>query len=168
MTGQAAGVLLTMKLALVNAKASCAPLAGYAVYAWHCDKDGGYSLYTVANQNYLRGVQETDANGVATFTTIFPGAYLGRWPHVHFEIFPSLASASASGNKIATSQLAFPDDACRAVYASSGYEQSAMNHPQTTLASDGVFRDGATAQLAMMSGDVTSGFVAALTIGISA
>lgn len=62
MSGTAAGVPVTLKLAVVNANASCADLAGYAVYVWHCDRDGEYSLYGATNQNYLRGVQETDVN----------------------------------------------------------------------------------------------------------
>ena len=89
-TGVAAGVPLTIKLQLVNANASCASLAGYAIYLWHCDRDGLYSLYSsgVTAQNYLRGVQETDSSGSLSFTTIFPGCYAGRMPHVHFEVYP--------------------------------------------------------------------------------
>ena len=70
----------------------CAPLAGAAVYLWHCDREGRYSMYSegVADENYLRGVQETDADGTVTFTSIFPAAYSGRWPHIHFEVYPSL------------------------------------------------------------------------------
>lgn len=80
LSGTAAGIPLTVKLTLVGSTVSCEPLVGYALYLWHCDRDGSYSLYTIANQNYLRGVQETDANGQVTFTTIFPGCYSGRWP----------------------------------------------------------------------------------------
>ena len=56
---------------------------------WHCDRLGRYSLYGagVTNQNYLRGTQEADASGNVTFTSIFPGCYSGRWPHIHFEVY---------------------------------------------------------------------------------
>ena len=88
LSGSAAGVPLSIRLTLVSAS-TCAVLAGRAVYLWHCDALGRYSLYTsgVTNQNYLRGVQEADANGQVTFKTIYPGAYNGRWPHIHFEVF---------------------------------------------------------------------------------
>ena len=102
------------------------------MYLWHCDRPGRYSLYSsgVTNQNYLRGVQEADASGRVTFTTVFPGCYAGRWPHIHFEVFPSLSAATNVGNKVATSQIALPKDACDAVYATSGYESSVRNLAQ--------------------------------------
>src|SRR5882724_9489885 len=146
-SGTAAGIPLTVKLKVVSTNGGCASLAGYAVYLWHCDRDGNYSMYTVADQNYLRGVQETDADGTVTFTTTFPGCYPGRWPHIHFEIYPSLAAATAAGSKVATSQLALPQDACSAVYATTGYETSVTNLTETSLASDMVFSDGSTLQV---------------------
>ena len=82
------------------------------------------------NENYLRGVQETDDKGQVKFTTIFPACYDGRWPHIHFEVYPSLAKATNSANKIATSQMALPEEACKAVYATAGYEQSVQNLSQ--------------------------------------
>jgi protocatechuate 3,4-dioxygenase beta subunit len=167
LSGTAAGVALDLELTLVNVDAGCAPLSGYAIYLWHCDQDGLYSLYTIANQNYLRGVQETDANGNVSFQTIFPGAYLGRWPHIHFEMFSSLAGATSASGKVATSQLALPEDACNLAYAVAGYEQSAQNMPQTTLSSDNVFNDGVSAQMATVSGSASTGFVAKLTIALS-
>jgi protocatechuate 3,4-dioxygenase beta subunit len=108
-SGTAAGVPLTIKLQIVNANNNCAALAGAAVYLWHCDRDGNYSLYSngVTNQNYLRGVQETDSSNL-TFTTIYPGCYSGRVPHVHFEVYPSLAKATSASNRIKTSQFTFP------------------------------------------------------------
>ena len=113
-SGTADGVPLTIKLALQDLSSNCAALAGAAVYVWHCDRDGQYSLYTVTDQNYLRGVQEADGNGVATFTSIFPGCYSGRWPHIHFEVYRSLDGATNSANTVATSQIALPEDACNA------------------------------------------------------
>ena len=56
-----------------------------------------------------------------TFTSIFPAAYSGRWPHVHFEVYPRLDAATTASGKLRTSQLAFPEDACRQVYATDGY-----------------------------------------------
>jgi protocatechuate 3,4-dioxygenase beta subunit len=167
LSGTAAGVPLTIKLKLVDTSNACATVAGYAVYLWHCDQNGLYSLYTVANQNYLRGVQESDANGIVTFQSIFPGAYSGRWPHIHFEIYPSLATANAAGNKLQTSQLALPEAVCSEVYATTGYSASVRNLASTSLSSDNVFSDDdAEHQLAEVSGDVVDGFTATLSVGV--
>jgi protocatechuate 3,4-dioxygenase beta subunit len=166
-TTTADGVPLGLVLTVQDA-ASCTPLAGAAVYAWHCDAAGDYSLYSdgVTGENYLRGVQETDANGQVRFTSIFPGCYSGRWPHVHFEIYDSLSSATSGANSIATSQLAFPQDACESVYADARYPQSVSNLAQLSLATDNVFADdGGMHQLATMTGS-DAGYTASLTIGV--
>ena len=167
MSGSAAGVPLNVVLTIVSAS-TCAPLAGAAVYIWQCDREGRYSLYTqgVTNQNYLRGVQEADANGRVTFQSIYPGCYAGRWPHIHFEVYPTLAAATNVRNKTATSQIALPKSANDVVYATAGYEASVRNAAQVTLASDNVFRDGSALELATTMGDVASGFTATLTVAI--
>src|SRR5262249_10608320 len=142
-SGKAAGVPLTVKLKLVDAKNACVPLAAYAVYIWHCDRDGNYSMYSqaVTSENYFRGVQEADDDGSVTFTTIFPGCYSGRWPHIHFEIYESLDAATTGKNKVATSQLALPEVTCKEVYATSGYSASVSNLAMVSLKSDMVFSD---------------------------
>ena len=164
----AAGVPLTIALTVRDA-ATGAALAGRGVYLWHCDRDGNYSLYSrgVENENYLRGVQETDANGTVTFTSIYPACYSGRWPHIHFEVYDDIATAVASGPIVKTSQIALPPETNDAVYATSGYEQSVRNASQVSLQSDNVFRDdGAVHQLATMSGSIAAGYTASLTIGV--
>ena len=163
------GVPLTVTLTLLDNANGCVPLAGAAVYAWHCDKDGKYSMYDAGlrNENYLRGVQQADANGQFTFRTIFPGAYSGRWPHIHFEVFESMDNATAAGQVLAVSQIALTDAACREVYASAGYESSARNFPRTTLTSDNVFGDdGGIYQLATISGSVSGGYTAGLNVTV--
>jgi protocatechuate 3,4-dioxygenase beta subunit len=168
-TTTADGVPLTVTLTLLDNANGCVPLAGAAVYAWHCDKEGRYSLYDsgLENENFLRGVQEADANGQVTFKTIYPGAYNGRWPHIHFEVFESMNNATAAGQVLAVSQVAMTDAACREVYASTGYETSARNFPNTTLQSDNVFgEDGGIYQLATMSGSVSGGYTAGLNVTI--
>ncbi|MGB3911558.1 MAG: 3,4-dioxygenase subunit beta [Pseudolysinimonas sp.] len=164
----AAGVPLTVVLTVRDAATGDA-LSGGAVYLWHCDRDGGYSLYSdgLADVNYLRGVQEIGADGSVTFTTIFPGCYAGRWPHIHFEVYSDVATAVASGPIVKTSQIALPKEASDAVYATSGYEQSVRNLAGVTLASDGVFgEDGGIHQIATMTGSASAGYTAALTIGV--
>ncbi|MCW5654871.1 intradiol ring-cleavage dioxygenase [Hydrogenophaga sp.] len=172
-SGTAAGVPLTLTLQLVNTAASCANLQGLAVYVWHCTREGGYSMYSsgITGQNYLRGVQVSDANGQVSFTTIFPGCYSGRWPHIHFEVYPNLLSATDSSQVSdyeRVSQLALPASFCNQVYGVvAGYEASVANFAGISLASDNVFgNDGAALQMATVSGDVASGFTATLQVGI--
>ena len=168
-SGVADGVPLTIELTLVNSNSACAALAGYAIYLWHCNRSGLYSMYSagVTGENYLRGVQQTDSSGKVAFTSIFPACYSGRWPHIHFEFYPSLSLATSSANKIATSQLALPKTVCDEVYATSGYSGSASNLAQVSLATDNVFSDGSSAQLATVSGSVASGYLASLVVGVA-
>jgi protocatechuate 3,4-dioxygenase beta subunit len=167
MSGTAPGVPLTVILRLVSAT-TCQPLAGYAVYLWHCTRDGGYSLYTsgFTSQNYLRGIQDADASGQVTFQTIYPGCYSGRWPHIHFEVFPSLGASNSAGNKVATSQIALPRAQNDEVYATAGYESSIRNQAAVSLSSDNVFSDGYSLELATVTGNVATGYTAMLTVGV--
>ncbi|WP_433157761.1 intradiol ring-cleavage dioxygenase [Kribbella sp. CA-247076] len=167
-SGVATGVPLTVELTVLDA-AKDTPLAGAAVYLWHCDAQGRYSLYSdgATEENYLRGVQAADANGKVTFTSIFPAAYMGRWPHIHFEVYASLSEATAAGKISATSQLAFPKAVCDSVYATDGYDGSADNMQRTSLEDDNVFgEDDGVHQLATVTGDVGSGYVAKLNVGV--
>jgi len=168
LSGTATGVPLTIALTIVSAS-TCAPLANRAVYVWHCDQAGRYSLYSAGatNQNYLRGVQAADASGKVTFTSIFPACYAGRWPHIHFEVYPSLAAATNVANKIATSQLALPKATCDLVYATSGYQSSITNLSQVSLASDMVFSDGSSLELATITGSIATGLTATLTVAVA-
>jgi protocatechuate 3,4-dioxygenase beta subunit len=168
-TGTAEGVLLTYRLRLVRVDGTTVtPFEGGAVYLWQCDRAGDYSMYSAAaaDENYLRGVQAADADGLITFTSVFPGCYPGRWPHAHFEVYESVARATSSANKLRTSQLAFPQDVCEQVYAATGYEQSARNLSSLSLESDGVFGDGYSLQLARLTGSTSTGWTAELTVPV--
>ncbi|MBX3314572.1 MAG: 3,4-dioxygenase subunit beta [Actinobacteria bacterium] len=162
------GVELTMNLKLIDVAGGGGPLAGAAVYLWHCTADGLYSMYSngATNENYLRGVQVSDDEGNLSFTTIFPGAYMGRYPHMHFEVYPSVDDATSASNKLVTSQLAMPSDSCEEVYATTGYEQSATNFPRTPIDQDGIFRDGYSSQMTTITGDISSGLTGTLNIGV--
>jgi protocatechuate 3,4-dioxygenase beta subunit len=168
-SGTAEGVPLTIDLTVLDAASGCAPLPGAAVYLWHCDRDGGYSMYSsgIEDETYLRGVQVADDAGALRFASIFPGAYDGRWPHVHFEVYPSVeAATSGTGEILVTSQLALPDDVCDVVYATTGYEASARNIDRTSLDADMVFADGHDQQLATVTATVADGLVASLTLAV--
>ncbi len=168
-SGTADGVPLTLRMKVYDLDGDDATvLKGAAVYVWHCDRDGAYSMYSgsAEGENYLRGVQATDAKGFVEFTTIFPAAYSGRWPHVHFEVYRSLADATSASNKLRTSQLAFPEDTCKQVYEADGYEDSVDNLSQTSLDSDNVFSDGYSLQMAKVTGSNDEGYVATLNVPV--
>ena len=167
-SGTAAGVPLSIELTILDVSTGGTPLEGAAVYLWHCDQEGRYSLYdaAIADQNYLRGVQASNAAGKVTFASIFPAAYPGRWPHIHFEVYPTLAEATAAGGKLVTSQIALPAEACTQAYATAGYEQSVQNLAQTSLATDNVFSDGYSTQLGTVSGSATEGMTVRLNVGV--
>lgn len=170
-TGNTAeGVPTTLNLQLVNIRDGCKPLQGYALYIWHCNRAGEYSLYSeaVVDEDYLRGVQATDAEGNVSFKTIFPACYPGRWPHIHFEVYPSLEVATGAENKVNTSQVALPQRVCEAVYnTAAGYSQSVRNLAELSLDSDNVFGDGYASQLAAVTGSVEKGYTVTLQVGIA-
>ncbi|WP_314647559.1 intradiol ring-cleavage dioxygenase [uncultured Microbacterium sp.] len=165
----ATGVPLTIEFQLVDVANGDAPFAGAALYAWHCTAQGEYSMYSggLEDVTYLRGVQVADAQGRVSFTSIFPGCYAGRWPHIHIEVYPDVGSITDATNAVATSQMALPQAESAGVYALDGYEGSARNLGAVTLAQDTVFGDdSAASQLATISGDENAGYTAALVVRI--
>jgi len=169
----AEGQAFDLEITLVNVRQACAPLAGHAIYLWHCDALGRYSIYDLPNASYLRAVGVTDSVGNAAFTTIFPGCYPGRYPHIHFEVYMSLERATSYKNRLLTSQMAMPADACRTIYAASKrYGTSAANFTSVSVERDDVFTDSTPRQIAaqtpMVTGGASDGYKGVLTIGISA
>lgn len=170
LTPVADGLQLDLELTLVNAD-GCTPLEGHAIYLWHCDTIGKYSLYDITEANYLRGVGVADAEGKVRFTTIFPGCYDGRWPHIHFEVFESVGAAVSGEASVLTAQIALPEAESAAVYAADGrYTNGTQNLGRITIASDNVFADNSADEIAQqtlaLSGDPASGYVGTVTIPI--
>ena len=155
LSGEADGVKLDLELTLLDAD-GCTPLAGHAIYIWHCDGEGRYSLYDITDANYLRGVGVSDAEGKVQFTTIFPGCYDGRWPHIHFEVFRSVEEAISGENAVLTAQMAMPQTEAAVVYASDQrYPNGTSNLGRISLASDNVFSDNSEAQIAQQTVRIT-------------
>lgn len=158
------GVPVNLQLKLFDVNDGCAPITDAQVYIWHCDKNGTYSGYAstgagAAGQIFCRGMQAVDENGVVNFDTIYPGWYPGRVTHMHYQIYHN--------NKTVTSQLAFPLATNREVYATQHYSTLGQNNTVTSLKDDFEFHDdGAIHQTVSISGDVNSGLVASLEIGI--
>jgi protocatechuate 3,4-dioxygenase beta subunit len=168
-SGVADGVPVTVRLRVLDLSGDeAAPLAGAAVYLWHADAQGRYSMYSeeVADENYLRGVQVTGADGRVELTSVFPGCYAGRWPHMHFEVYESEEAATSYTAKMRTSQLALPQETCEEVYADSRYAGSADNLAAISLDSDGVFSDGWSLQMARATGSVDEGYVLTLDVPV--
>jgi len=156
------GIPLALTMTIVNTQSGCAPVANANVEIWQCDATGNYSEYAQPSfngtgQTFLRGVQTTDANGQATFKTIYPGWYAGRATHIHVQVF-------MNGLVVKTTQIAFPESISSAVYRTGVYASHGQN--STTNASDNVFADGVQDEMATVAGDA-SGYTAMLTIGIS-
>lgn len=169
----AEGVPVTLEIRLQDVGNGCAPLVGRAVYLWQCDAAGVYSIYGAADRNYLRGVGISDGAGLVRFTTVLPGCYPGRWPHLHFEVFASAEAAVSGTAALLTSQFALPEDPCAAVYAADPrYAASLWPFGGVSLKRDGIFRGSSKAELAAqvltMTGDPGAGYRASAVVGLVA
>lgn len=164
----AEGVPLQITMTLIDMAGGDVPMTGAAVYLWHCDAAGRYSMYSegVEDETYLRGVQVTDEAGSVTFTSIVPACYSGRWPHLHFEVFPDPESIVDAANAILTSQVALPEAEVRGVYDLAEYAGSTANLDQVTLESDNVFADGWEQQLATFTGSLEQGYALSIDVPI--
>jgi protocatechuate 3,4-dioxygenase beta subunit len=116
-------------------------------------------------------VQAADSDGKVTFTSIFPGCYSGRYPHIHFDVYSSLGMATLYTNRVLTSQMALPRAACSTVYSgAAGYSTSVNNFASVTTANDNVFGDNTAAQFAaqtpILSGSITDGYTGTIVIGV--
>lgn len=171
MGGRAEGVPLELELALVGGSA-CSPLNGAALYLWQNDAAGEYSLYTLTDTNYLRGMQAAE-NGRVRFTTIVPGCYGGRTAHCHFEVFASREAALAGATPLLVSQLAFPEAECRAIYRDDArYGGSLANLDRWPASRDFMFSGtdaaGVARQTIAMSGDPRTGYRGTATVALGA
>jgi protocatechuate 3,4-dioxygenase beta subunit len=152
-----APLVLTFNVSQVS-NGSCTPLEGALVEIWHCDAAGVYSGvsdpgFDTSGQNWLRGGQMTDANGVATFTTIYPGWYSGRTVHIHFKVAPN-------ETQVFTSQLFFDEAVSDQVFAQSPYVEKGQRDQLNST--DNIY-DDLLLLTTTQSGD---GYAATFDIGI--
>ena len=163
------GVPIAIKITINNNNNNCAALAGAIVDIWHCDAAGNYSEYggggmqstNYTSVHFLRGRQTTNANGLVTFTSIFPGWYSGRAPHIHVHVY------SASGSSLMITQIAFPTDICNTVYTTAN-DYKSRGTQDTSNASDNVFSDSLAHELATVSGTVAAGYTLTHLVTVAA
>jgi protocatechuate 3,4-dioxygenase beta subunit len=153
-------LLLTYKIYQVSGN-GCVPLQGAKVEVWHCDAEGTYSDvsdrgFNTVGQKYLRGFQTTDANGAATFTTIYPGWYSGRTVHIHFKVHNDGTDTS----HVFTSQLFFDDSLTDQVFANAPY--AAKGQRNTLNSNDSIYQD----QLLVAATKTDAGFAATFEMGL--
>ena len=171
--GDRTGVPFTIAITVQNVNANCANLQGAIVDIWHCDKVGNYSEYggtqmqqaNYTNYHFLRGRQKTDANGLVSFTSIFPGWYQSRATHIHVHIY------KPNGTSLLVTQIAFPEGTNSAVYnvnvngTSYGYTKGMTGY--TYNANDNVFSDGTSNEMSTVTGFLTAGYVLTHTIYVA-
>ena len=152
------GIPLTLRLTVLDVS-RCKPIRGAAVDIWHCDAGGVYSGTTVQgteDERFLRGVQRTNAQGVAVFRTIYPGWYGGRTVHVHVLVH-------VGGNVVHTGQLYFPDTLTDAVYRRAPYAR--RPNRSTRNAADSIYRNGGRRSTLKVTRS-GSGYVGAMAMGV--
>jgi protocatechuate 3,4-dioxygenase beta subunit len=153
------GTLLTLRLTVLNA-ATCRPVKGAAVDIWHADAAGVYSGFGAgsASRTFMRGIQRTDKNGLAVFTTVYPGWYQGRAVHIHVKVH-------VRGNVVHTGQLFFSDAMTEKVYEAAPY--ASRGNPDVTNANDSIFVNGGRRSLVAVKKS-GAGYVGSIAMGVHA
>lgn len=167
-TSDRKGTSLTIKVYIRNVNASCAIIQDAIVDIWHCDAAGLYSEYggtgmqsaDMTAVHFLRGRQTTDTNGMAAWSSIYPGWYSGRAPHIHVHVYTS------AGKSLLVTQIAFPEDVSKVIYAQGVY--ASHGQADTSNAKDNVFGDGVTNEMSVVTGSVSAGYVLTHTIYVKA
>ena len=160
------GALLALTFNVSSAATSaCSPLAGAIVDVWHCDALGVYSdvsdpSFNTSGKKFLRGYQVTGSDGVARFTTIYPGWYQGRAVHIHFKIRSAASAASAYEF---TSQLFFDDSLTDQVHATEPYASKGQRTLRNSR--DGIYNGGGS-QLVLDVTGTADGYAATFSIAL--
>jgi protocatechuate 3,4-dioxygenase beta subunit len=151
------GTPLTLRLSVVDSR-TCRPIRGATVDIWHCDASGAYSGFGAgrSSRTFMRGIQRTNANGVATFKTVYPGWYPGRAVHIHVKVH-------VRGNVVHTGQLYFSDRVTDAVYKQAPYSRRPSR--ETRNADDSLFRDGGRRSLLRLQRS-GAGYVGSIKMGV--
>lgn len=144
---------------------ACTPLTGAYLDVWHCDSEGTYSDVSGSSHKFLRGYQITDANGVAKFTSIYPGWYPGRTVHIHFKL---RMYAGSNQSYEFTSQFFFDDGVTDSVHTQSPY--AAHGSRRTRNANDGIYNRMSArekAGLTLRTSKTTDGYAGVINLGVN-
>lgn len=152
------GVPLALHATVVDAS-TCKPIRSTIVDIWHCDAGGIYSGFGAgaSNRTFLRGMQRTNASGLAVLKTIYPGWYQGRTVHIHVKVH-------IGGNVVHTGQLYFPDTLTDKVYGRAPY--TARPGRTTRNSNDFVFANGGKNSMLNVKSDGAGGYVASIAMGV--
>ena len=159
------GIPVALKMVVVRADSSCAPVPGAVVDIWHADATGKYSDIAsegTSGRKYLRGLQATDARGAANFTTIFPGWYSGRAVHIHFKV--RVFSGSSTTYEF-NSQLFFDPSTTNEIYATSAY--SSRGTQNVANSADNIYGSDGAKLLVALSPNGSGGYDGTFVIGLS-
>jgi protocatechuate 3,4-dioxygenase beta subunit len=152
------GSPLMLRLTVVD-PANCKPIKGAAVDIWHADAAGNYSGFGAGrgSRTFMRGIQRTDANGVATFRTVYPGWYQGRTVHIHVKVH-------VRGRVVHTGQLFFSDALTDRVYRNAPYNK--RPNRTTRNVNDSIFINGGRRSLLAVSRRAAGGYLGMITMGV--
>src|SRR5215468_1119355 len=153
------GVPMLLRTTVVDA-ATCRPIKNAAVDVWHADAAGAYSGFGsgASSRTFMRGIQRTNARGLAQFRTVYPGWYQGRTVHIHVKVH-------VGGNVVHTGQLYFPDSLTDAAYRKAPY--SSRPGRTTRNADDSVYVNGGRNSMLGVRADGKGGYVASITMGVA-
>ena len=152
------GTPLLLRAFVVNAS-TCKPIRNAMVDIWHCDAGGVYSGFgnATSNRTFMRGLQRTNAKGVAVFRTVYPGWYQGRTVHIHVKVH-------LGGNVLHTGQLYFPDTVTDAVYRRAPY--TARPNRDVRNAADSIYRNGGKRSQVSVTKNSAGLYVASIVMGV--
>jgi protocatechuate 3,4-dioxygenase beta subunit len=152
------GAPLALRTFVVDAT-TCRPIKNAAVDIWHADAAGEYSGFGAgaSSRTFMRGIQRTNAKGLAQFRTVYPGWYEGRTVHIHVKVH-------VGGHVVHTGQLFFADALTDAVYRKEPY--SARPNRTTRNADDAIYRGGGSRSVLKVQRNSAGVYVASITMGI--
>jgi protocatechuate 3,4-dioxygenase beta subunit len=151
------GTLLMLRLTVVDAS-TCKAIKGASVDIWHCDASGVYSgVQGSQGTTFLRGIQKTDAKGMATFKTIYPGYYPGRTVHIHVKVH-------LGGNVVHTGQLYFPDTTTDTAYKAAPYSSRPARAMRN--AGDSIYRNGGKRSQLTVRKRSAGGYLGMIAMGV--
>jgi protocatechuate 3,4-dioxygenase beta subunit len=152
------GAAMLLRAFVVDAT-TCRPIRNAAVDIWHADAAGVYSGFGAgaSSRTFMRGIQRTNAKGLASFRTVYPGWYQGRTVHIHVKVH-------VGGNVLHTGQLYFPDAFTDRVYRGAPY--SSRPSRDTRNASDSIYRNGGSRSLVSVKKNSAGVYVASIVMGV--